>query len=118
MLTGLPRDSRQIERLTIDQRKEILYRAVPKMIKNFNFDHCSFEDLGIKCYKCPLSLNGGQHCDLRAILAVVIDDMEELKINTIPFIADEPFDEGTLVGSKPRPKIILNPTLNRFEKIG
>ena len=55
--------------------------------------HCTLFSFGVACNKCPFGLNYGQHCDLRAILAVVLDDMEQLKTDAVPYVATEPVDD-------------------------
>lgn len=89
------KESLQIKSLDPAIRVKILERAVPKMIKNFNNRKCKFYDeLGISCEKCPLNtLEGGLHCDLRAVLAVLVDDMANESKKKTPIIPTEPFIE-------------------------
>jgi hypothetical protein len=59
----------------------------------------------------------GLHCDMRAILAVLIDDMTNESKKKVPYIALEPFLEVNGV-YKVKPKPITAPPLSkRFEGI-
>lgn len=50
------RDSRHIKPMESKVRIEILDRAVPKLIKNFNGHTCRlYDDFDIKCEDCPLT---------------------------------------------------------------
>jgi len=113
------RDSRHIKPMDPKHRVEILNRAVPKLIKNFNGHVCTLYDkFDIQCKECPLNtLVDGVHCDMRAILAVLIDDMANESKKKIPYIALEPFlEEGGLYRVKPAP-IATQPISKRFEGI-
>jgi hypothetical protein len=74
--------------------------------------------MGILCEDCPLNtLVGGLHCDMRAILAVLIDDMTNESKKKVPYIALEPFlEDGGVYKIKPEP-IATQPLSKRFEGI-
>jgi len=113
------RDSRHIKPIDPKVRVDILNRAVPKLIKNFNGNKCTFYDqMNILCEDCPLNtMVGGLHCDMRAILAVLIDDMTNESKKKVPHIALEPFlEEGGVYKIKPEP-ITKQPISKRFEGI-
>lgn len=113
------RDSRHIKPMDPKHRLEILNRAVPKLIKNFNGHKCTLYDkMGIKCIDCPLNtLVEGLHCDMRAILAVLIDDMANESKKKVPYIALEPFlEDGGVYKIKPEP-IATQPLSKRFDGI-
>jgi hypothetical protein len=87
--------SRQRICMSDSVRKEILERAVPKMLKHIMPTKCTFYDeLGIQCTNCPLNtLKGGLHCDMRAVLAVLVDDIAKESKKKIPHIPLDPFIE-------------------------
>jgi hypothetical protein len=100
-------------------RVEILNRAVPKLIKNFNGHKCTlYDEFEILCEDCPLNTRvGGLHCDMRAILAVLIDDMTNESKKKVPHIALEPFlEDGGVYKVKPYP-IGKQQLSKRFEGI-
>lgn len=113
------RDSRHIKPMESKIRVEILNRAVPKLIKNFNGHKCTFYDkFDIMCEECPLNaMVEGLHCDMRAILAVLIDDMTNESKKKVPHIALEPFlEDGGVYKIKPEP-LSTQPISKRFDGI-
>jgi hypothetical protein len=108
--------ARQEKCMSSDVRLKILERAVPKLTKHFTNGKCTFYDkMGIQCTDCPLNtLVGGLNCDLRAVIALLTDDLANESKKRVPTIDLVPFIEDNGIYSR---KLLEKPESNRFDDI-